>query len=135
MLKIIKNREPEQIVEYYVEFYYNEDRDGGFSFAANSEYEVDTETLTPEGRANYERCLNDKSLIGPVNLKYEHTYINPAVVKCSCGAEVILDGGYAGAVQCECGRWYNLSGQELLDPEYWERDDDDYCFMSDTEYI
>ena len=126
MIKIIKNREPEQIVEYYVEYYYDETRDAGFSFPANSKYEVDTETMTPEGKVNYERCLNDKSLIGPVHQKYEHTYINPAVGKCSCGAEVILDSDYAGAVRCECGKWYNIYGQELRDPKYWEEDDSDY---------
>ena len=40
MIKIIKNREPETIVEYYVEYYYDESRDAGFSFPANSKYEV-----------------------------------------------------------------------------------------------
>jgi hypothetical protein len=26
-----------------------------------------------------------------------------------------------GACQCEnCGQWYNIFGQELIDPEYWE---------------
>jgi hypothetical protein len=28
-------------------------------------------------------------------------------------------------MRCEkCGQWYNLFGQALVDPEYWE--DDDY---------
>lgn len=48
--------------------------------------------------------------------------MNPAVGKCSCGREVILDADYSGAVQCGCGRWYNLFGQELRDPRYWEED-------------
>lgn len=125
MLKIIKNREPEQIVEYYVEFYYDEDRNAGFSFPANSKGEVDTSKLTPEGKTNYESCLANKNLIGPHLFKDERTYINPAVGKCSCGQEVILDAGYDGAVMCpNCGKWYNLFGQELVDPKYWEEDYD-----------
>ena len=128
MLKIIKERTPETIVEYHLEWYYDETRDAGFSFPTNSNYEVDLEKMTPEGRANYERCLNDKSLIGPIKDRYEHTYINPAVGKCSCGREVILDSDYAGAVRCECGKWYNVYGQELRDPKYWEEDEEDYYF-------
>ena len=62
-------------------------------------------------------------------IKDEHTYMNPAVGLCSCSKEVILvgehaEGIYGGTVQCECGRWYNLFGQELRDPKYWE--DDEY---------
>lgn len=127
MLKIIKERTPETIVEYHLEWYYDETRNAGFSFPTNSNYEVDLEKMTPEGRTNYERCLNDKSLVGPIKDRYEHTYINPAVGKCSCGQEVVLDSGYNGAVMCpNCGKWYNLYGQELVDPKYWEEDDDDY---------
>ena len=58
----------------------------------------------------------------------EHTIVEPAVGKCSCGCEVELDADFAyhGAVQCEkCGQWYNLFGQKLVSPEYWEEDDDD----------
>lgn len=28
-----------------------------------------------------------------------------------------------GACQCpKCGKWYNIFGQALLDPEFWEDD-------------
>ena len=54
----------------------------------------------------------------------EFTITEPAVGRCSCGAEVILDtDDYMGAVECEeCGQWYNLFGQALVDPEYWEEE-------------
>ena len=50
-------------------------------------------------------------------------------VKCNCGTEVLLDPSYSyyGGVRCEkCGQWFNLFGQELVDPTYWGLDDDDY---------
>ena len=50
--------------------------------------------------------------------------MNPALGLCSCGKEVVLESDYNGAVQCECGKWYNVFGQELIDPKYWEDDDD-----------
>lgn len=51
---------------------------------------------------------------------------DPAHGTCSCGREVFLWDQYQGACECECGKWYNLFGQELVPPEYWHDDDDDY---------
>jgi hypothetical protein len=50
--------------------------------------------------------------------------MNPAIGICSCGRDVVLECDHAGAVRCECGKWYNLFGQELRDPEYWEDDNE-----------
>jgi hypothetical protein len=44
-------------------------------------------------------------------------YDVPAVGKCLCGRTMEC---YSGDNQCECGRWYNSSGQELRDPDQWE---------------
>jgi hypothetical protein len=125
-MKILKERTPEVIREYTLEFRWKDDPDAGFSFPAKTNELPDFEKMTPEAKANYERCLTDERILGPEFEVREWTYINPAVGKCSCGAEVILDSDYAGAVRCECGKWYNVYGQELRDPEYWEEDDSDY---------
>ena len=38
-----------------------------------------------------------------------------------CGRRVYFDGhGYFGAFACDCGKWYNRSGQELKHPRYWD---------------
>ena len=78
--------------------------------------------MSPEAIANYKACLTDERLTESEFEAREYTYINPAVGLCSCGKEVVLDSDYQGAVRCECGRWYNLFGQELRDPKYWEED-------------
>ncbi len=122
MIKIIKERTPETITEYYIEFFYKDDPTAGFCFPATSHGEPDFSRMIPEAIANYKACLTDERLTEGEFTKSEHTYMNPAVGKCICGAEVILDSDYQGAVSCECGRWYNLFGQSLKDPEYWEED-------------
>ena len=122
MIKIIKERTPETIVAFTIEYSYKDDPLAGFCFPAKKDGTPDYEVMGPEMRANYERCLTDDRLTEPEFKVNKHTYMNPAVGKCICGAEVVLDSDYAGAVRCECGRWYNLFGQELRDPEYWEED-------------
>ena len=126
MLKIIKERTPETIKEYYINFWYKDDLNAGFCFPATPHGEPDFSSMAPEAIANYKACLTDERLTEAEFEPREYTYVNPAIGLCTCGKEVILEGGYEGATQCECGRWYNLFGQSLIDPKYWYRDEDDY---------
>ena len=122
MLKIIKERTPETIREYYIEFKYKDDPEAGFCFPATVHGDPDFSRMGPEAQANYKACLTDERLTEAEFETREWPYINPAVGKCSCGKEVVLECDYQGAVRCDCGRWYNLFGQELRDPKYWEED-------------
>ena len=126
MLKIIKERTPEVIKEYYIEYRYKDDPEAGFCFPATSKGFPDFDRMGSEMLDNYNACLTDERLTEPEFEPREWTYMNPAVGLCSCGKEVILECDHSGAVQCECGRWYNLFGQSLIDPKYWYRDEDDY---------
>ena len=126
MLKIIKERTPETIIEYFLECSYKDDPDAGFCFPATPQGKPDFSRMTFEASANYNACLTDERLTEMEFNKHKWTYMNPAVGICSCGRDVVLEGGYEGATQCECGRWYNLFGQSLIDPKYWYRDEDDY---------
>lgn len=122
MIKIIKERTPSTITEYYIEFFYKDDPDSGFCFPANRDGTPAFDKMPPEAIENYNLCLKDERLAEPEFRKETLSYIEPAVGRCICGAEVVLDSDYAGAVRCECGRWYNLFGQSLRDPKYWEED-------------
>ena len=122
MLKIIKEREPVTIKEYFIEFKYKDDPNAGFCFPANKDETPALDKMCSEAVANYNSCLTDDRLDGPEFTKNEFTYFEPAVGKCICGSLVTLDADYMGAVRCECGRWYNLFGQSLRDPKYWEED-------------
>lgn len=46
-------------------------------------------------------------------------WVEPALAECICGLEIELD---CDGARCECGRIYNLSGQELMPRQYWEND-------------
>ena len=73
---------------------------------------------------NYLMCLEKYGEGEAVTLEWD--YVEPALAKCSCGTELLLECQYAGACQCpDCGQWYNVYGQALVDPEYWEEDDED----------
>lgn len=126
MIKIIKERTPETIKEYYINFWYKDDRNAGFCFPATRHGKPDFSRMTTEAIANYKACLTDERLTEAEFEPREYTYMNPAIGLCTCGKEVVLEGGYEGATQCECGRWYNLFGQSLIDPKYWYIDEDDY---------
>ena len=122
MIKIIKERTPETIIDRYIEFKYKDDPNAGFVFPALPNGEPDFDNMCQEAVDNYTKCLTDKRLTEPEFKVEKRTYMSPAVGKCICGAHVVLESDYAGAVRCECGRWYNLFGQSLRDPEYWEED-------------
>jgi hypothetical protein len=52
---------------------------------------------------------------------HTHTYVEPATGTCQCGRTVVLDGDYFGeGIDCECGRIYNMAGQELAPRSQWE---------------
>jgi hypothetical protein len=84
--------------------------------------------MCEEAQTNYFACLADKATYDRWFEEREVRVVDYAVGRCRCGAEVeLVDGAWMGAVQCEkCGKWYNIYGQELVDPKYWEDDDDNY---------
>lgn len=95
--------------------YYN-----GFSFPCNEKGEPD---LNPASRENYEFCLAHPEKFVRFNkvIKEKHRYKKHAQGTCGCGEEVILYDEYMGACSCpKCGQWYNLFGQALISPEFWE---------------
>ena len=137
MIKIIKERTPVTVKEYYLNFWYKDDPDAGFCFPATRQEEPDFSCMGPEMKANYFACLKDERLSEAEFEVCEYTHMEPAVGLCICGREVVLEGSFEGATRCECGRWYNVFGQSLLDPKYWyERDgeDDYYSDMPDDNY-
>ena len=122
MIKIIKERTPVTIIDYFIDYTYKDDPNAGFRFPATKSGEPDFDRMPPEARANYESCLTDERLLEPEFTIDKHTFTEPAVGQCICGKEVVLESSYMGATQCECGRWYNVFGQELVDPKDWEED-------------
>jgi hypothetical protein len=129
MLEIIKERTVRKEKSYWINFDCKEDTSCGFIFPANSDETPVWDQMGEEATRNFYECALNFDKYNRWFEEREHTIVEPAVGKCVCGCEVELnaDFSYHGAVQCEkCGQWYNLFGQALVDPEYWEDDDDDY---------
>ena len=123
MLKNITRRERKTVTAYQIEFLNGE---GGYGFDCDKDGNL--LNMTDCAMENYKRCMEHPESWEVWNKKIKNTwsYTEPAHGTCICGREVELWDQYRGACQCECGRWYNLFGQELLDPMYWEPDDDEW---------
>jgi hypothetical protein len=127
MLKIIKERSTHTEVEYYIEF---TDKEGaGFSFPCDSNGNIqfsDNPELSRAQRDNYDYAMSNKERFIRQYAEFvtrKYTVTDNAVGKCVCGEEVELYDQYQGACSCpKCGQWYNVFGQELIDPEYWDND-------------
>ena len=123
-MEIIKNRTPVEEVRRTIEFDWPDEPGAGYSFEADEAW--NPIFLCELGKENYNACMSGKFKInGPFRRENRFTRMEPAQGKCSCGTVVELVDQYQGACQCPgCGRWYNMFGQALIDPEYWE--DDEY---------
>ena len=123
MLKTIIQRHPVEIEERSIDF--TNEEGAGFCFDCD---EHGTPKFACEAaRLNYMYAMEHPELYPAeynVVKRWKRTIIEPAHGTCSCGEEVYLIDEYIGACQCrKCGRWYNLYGQELVPPEYWDEQD------------
>ena len=126
MLEIIKERKVRYEKEYYINFDCKDDHSCGFIFPANSDETPALDKMTEEAKMNYYACEASTNKFDRWFEEREVRVVDYAVGKCKCGHEVeLVDEAWMGAVQCEkCGKWYNIYGQELVDPKYWEEDGD-----------
>lgn len=115
---------------YYEKVYYTYDyetsRNCGFTFPCNSDGTIDETSLLLPAIENLKYCReNPDKFEWQGIVKHNQHCTDPAYGTCSCGNTVVLIDQYYGACECEkCGKWYNLFGQELLKPEYWEIDEE-----------
>lgn len=119
MLHNIIKSEIETTEWYEVEFLV--DRNGGLGFPCDKDGNVSD--LSEAAQRNYEDALaHPEKFPYCFNKVRKHTrsWKNPAHGTCDCGEEVYLVNQYMGACECDnCGRWYNMFGQQLKNPEYW----------------
>lgn len=119
MLKNYITERFEEITEFYLVF--DDGHGNGCCFPCDNEGVL----LDPNPAAlkNYRYCLDHPEKFVRFNKVVERNYTirHPAKGTCKCGGEVEFFRTYYGASQCDnCGRWYNVFGQELLPPDEWE---------------
>lgn len=118
MLENIVPAERRVEVERELCFYYNSE--GGYAFPCDENGNV-LPTINRQARKNYEWCKAHEELFSRIFVDTRSRVVtDPAHGKCKCGRDVYLVNEYMGACRCDCGKWYNLFGQELLPPEQWE---------------
>ena len=106
----------------------------GFSFPVNEKGELLNDN--EYARENYRLCVagqmvdkDSNPIIDEGITRQSRKYRTNAEGRCRCGETVELYDQYMGACECpKCGQWYNLSGQELVPPRYWEENDGDGDF-------
>lgn len=140
MAKFIRQVEWRDYVKYRHDFRYVDSGRGFSGFMFDCDEHGNLLNPSPAEVANYQKCLSnthDKPLVNLGIQKQECTEKLPAIIECRCGQHVELWNSMTN--RCDCGQFYNGSGQELCDPRYWgeetgERFDDNgnqYVFVDD----
>lgn len=135
MLRDFTRREWIEQCEYSHSFYWKKDPNAGFSFSCFETGEMDIESLSEGAKENLWRAifgLFNESLKYEGIVERDTSYRTQAHGTCPCGRQVFLEHDYGHGIDCDCGRIYNMSGQELAPRSQWEdRWDEDstqpYC--------
>lgn len=122
-IKIISERKRVKHIEHRREFQTIGEPDGcGFSFPCDKEGNLKTDDIHyNDWKKNYDLCMDNPDKFIDKGITEDIFYMENAKALCICGKEIELYDEYMGACECPyCGRWYNLFGQELINPEHWE---------------
>ena len=117
-IKIISHGRRVEDVEYYIFYEWAEELDSGFMFPCNENGEINFNDMEQVALDNYEKCESGEYEVVYQGLRRSfNRYWEPAIGKCSCGKEVVLE---SNTNRCEsCRSYYNMMGQELRDPREW----------------
>ncbi|HEY9657279.1 MAG TPA: hypothetical protein V6C65_02360 [Allocoleopsis sp.] len=119
-MKIIQKRQTVECERFAYHFEFENSPGAGFSFDCDKDGNIDLAALQkkPAALANYQKCLDGTHKVIAVGVqRNSRTYNEPAIGKCSCGCEVVLD---RFTNTCDgCNRDYNMSGQELNPRCFW----------------
>lgn len=86
----------------------------GYAFVCDNQGNI---VITDGNRENVEKCQNGTYKVIDRGVQTEYSeYRMPTIGECECGKHVELS---SFTNSCECGRDYNMSGQELAPRECW----------------
>jgi hypothetical protein len=115
---IIRPRERVEVVRYELVLdRIGDEHGGGYAFDCNADGSLvvmGSETVE-QRQARIDAIVAEGLHTAPRVARRSHSYIEPAVARCNCGAEVCLADPLDN--ECErCGRWFNCCGQEVVNP-------------------
>jgi hypothetical protein len=116
-------------VSYMLAYDFVDERGSGFSFDCDAHGRLMTQSAP--ALANYERCVantHGRPVVFRGIERLESSHREPARLKCDCHRTLALSDPMTN--KCDCGRFYNGSGQALSHPRNWgeetgERFDDE----------
>src|SRR5437899_10423381 len=113
MMQIIQSRTRVEVSSYYLCFHWADDPESGFMFEWDEHGNPLLDEISETGLENLRRCQTGAyNVIGKGVQKYTNAYYEPAIGRCYCGGEVVLEDAMTN--ECElCGRLYNGFGQDL----------------------
>jgi len=116
MAEIIERYRREEVTKRYRRFDYRPDRRSGYRFPVdeNDQPYTDNEAAAD----NLRKCLNGElDVIDMGIIEDSWTVKHPAILRCDCGHELMLQSPTNTCVECEAD--YNMSGQRLAPREQW----------------
>lgn len=127
MLTNIKPADWETINEYRLSYSYRNDPGSGFAFRCDSQGNRFPNTGADSNYmfATTEAAKADGKVVYNGIADWSREVRNPAHGKCACGRTVYLEYDNGHGIDCDCGRIYNMSGQELRPRSQWEDRYDD----------
>ena len=124
---MIENFHPsEWKTQTWYELCFDDGRNNGLGFPCD-EHGTPLIEGNEAAQKNYQWALEHPERFARFNkvVKHKQDYKENAWGICECGETVELFNEYMGACECpQCGKWYNLFGQELNPPETWPDGDD-----------
>lgn len=99
-------------IRYEAAFVRRADPSSGFGFPCSEDGVIDYRELQPAGKENLAYCLEHRDeFFPPVICEGRREWIEDAQGLCHCGRVVTLSDPLTNS--CECGRAYNMGGQEV----------------------
>lgn len=116
MPEIIKEGHLVQKIEYRRSFVCREDPASGYSFPCDEHGSL--AEMSSAARLNYEKCQAHPEQYEDRGVqRLFWTYWDPAILRCDCGAEVVLDDSFLNT--CRCGRDFDGAGHLLAPRSQW----------------
>lgn len=119
MAEIIKPTKIIRMVEYSRKFVWRNDHQSGFSFDCDEHGNILTKDFQEPALKNLDKCLKGEyDVIDCGIVRYEYGQIEPSVLRCDCGAELVLYDPFLETCE-KCGADYNGCGQRLAPRSQW----------------
>jgi hypothetical protein len=124
LLKIISPRQRIESISYSHFWERTDLPSAGYGPPCQANGDIDVSTVHPCSLTTLEAIQTGQrpDLVYRGIREHHHRYTQPAVGRCVCGTNVILDYDHGDGIDCRCGRIYNMSGQELAPRSQWSED-------------